>query len=119
MIDNLGLMAEWLVTPSLNSRQRREIEALGVTREAEHRAGGLGWARVATIGRCYTPSHAGDIAIIQPVWAGPAPSIFQAVENPQLADLIAWHPDTPLLWHYRLGDPGSVLGSDNLDLAHS
>ena len=115
----LDLMAEWAATPSLNSRQRKQLEELGVTREATQRAGGLGWARVSIAGRLYVPSHAGDVAIIQPVWAGPAPSIYQAVEHPQLADLIAWHPEEPTRWWYRLGDPGAVLGADNLELAHS
>ena len=85
-----ALMSEWLVTPSLNSRQRRQLEELGVTREAVERGGGLGWARVATTGRLYMPSNAGDVAIIQPVWVGSAPSIYQAVETPLLADLLAW-----------------------------
>ena len=120
MIDDLNLEAEWLATPSLNSRQRRQLEDLGITREAVHRAGGLGWARVSTIGgRCYTPSPAGDVAIIQPVWAGPAPSIFQGVEHPILADLIAWRLEEPTRWSYRLGTPGGVLGADNLELAHA
>lgn len=111
-------MPEWLATPSLNSRQRRQLEELGVTREAMHRCGGLGWARVSATGRLYMPSNAGDVAIIQPVWAGPAPSIYEAVEDPLLDDLIAWHPDSPTSWHMRLGTPGAVLGADNLALAH-
>ncbi len=118
VIDNLDLLGEWLGTPSLNSRQRRALEAAGVTREAVHRAGGLGWARVSTTGRLFHPSDVGDVAIIMPVWAGPAPSIYQAVEHPLLADLLAWHPDSPTRWHYRLGTPGAVLGVDNLELAH-
>ena len=119
MIDNLGLMAEWLGTSSLNSHQRKELEDLGVTREATQRAGDLGWARVSTIGgRCYTPSPAGEVKIIIPVWAGPAPSIYQAVEHPVLADLIACHLERPTRWWYRIGDPGAVLGGDNLELAH-
>ena len=65
------------------------------------------------------PSAAGEVMLIQPVWTGPAPSIYQAVETPQLADLLAWHPDNPTRWHYRLGTPGAALGADNLDLAHS
>ena len=117
---DLDLMAEWLGTASLNSRQCRQLEGLGVTREAALRAGGLGWARASTVGgRCYVPSPAGDVAIIQPVWAGPAPSIFQGVEHPILADLIAWRLEEPTFWHYRIGTPGAVLGADNLELAHA
>ena len=101
----LDLAREWLATPSLNSRQRREIEDLGVTREAVHRAGGLGWARASITGRLYIPSDVGDVAIIQPVWAGPAPSIYQAVDDPLLDDLIGWRLEEPTRWYYRLG-PG-------------
>ena len=115
----LDLMVEWLATPSLNSRQRKQLHDLGVTGEAIHRAGGLGWSRVSTMARGYQPSDAGDVAIIQPVWAGPAPSIYQAVNHPRLADLISWRPDAPTRWWYRLGYPGPVLGADNLDLAHA
>ena len=120
MFDDPDLMAEWLATPSLNSRQRKQLADLGVTREAILRAGDLGWARVSTIGgRCYSPSPAGDVMVIQPCWAGPAPSIFQPVEHPVLADLIAWRPSEPTLWWYRIGDPGSVLGAYHLELAHA
>lgn len=115
----MNLMAEWLGTPGLNSRQRQQLSDLGVSREAAQRAGDLGWARVSTIGgRCYTPSDAGEVRVIQPVWTGPAPSIYQPVETPMLADLIAWHPERPTRWWYRFGDLGAVLGADNLDLAH-
>ncbi len=116
---DLNLMAEWLAAPSLNSRQRKQLHDLDVTREAIQRAGGLGWARVATVGRGYTPANAGDVRVIQPVWAGAAPSIYQAVEHPVLADLIAWHPEEPTHWHYRIGDPGAVLGVDHLEMAHA
>ena len=55
MFDDPDLMAEWTTTLSLNSKQRQKLEDLGVTREATHRCGGLGWARVTDIGgRCYS-----------------------------------------------------------------
>lgn len=117
---DLDLILEWLGTASLNSHMRRQLKDLGVTREAIHRAGGLGWTRVSDIGgRCYTPSDAGAVMVIMPVWVGPAPSIYQAVQHPVLADLIAWHPEEPTQWLYRIGDPGAVLGADNLELAHA
>ena len=120
MIDDLDLTAEWLGTSPLNSRQRKQLADLGVTREAIQRGGDLGWARVIDIGgRCFTPDPAGNVMLIQPVWAGPAPSIFQAVEHPVLFDLIAWHIEEPTQWWYRIGDPGGVLGADLLDLAHA
>ena len=117
-VNALDLAREWLATPSLNSRQRRQIEDLGITREAIHRAGGLGWARVSTVGRLYRPADSGDVAIIQPVWAGPAPSIYEAVEDYVVSDVLAWRLEEPTRWWYRLGTPGAVLGADNLGLAH-
>ena len=65
------------------------------------------------------PSTAGQVMMIQPVFAGPAPSIYEAVEHPMLDDLIAWRLEDPTRWTYRLGAPGAALGADNLDLAHS
>ncbi len=118
-IMKLDLLAELLGTSSLNIRQRKKIEGMGVSPKAMHLCGGFGWARVSTTGRLYMPSNAGDVAFIQPVWAGPAPSIYQAVEDPLLDDLLAWRLEEPTRWHYRLGTPGTVLGADNLDLAHS
>ena len=114
-----ALLPEWLATPSLNSRQRGQLEELGVTREATYRCGGLGWSRVSTTGRLYMPSDSGDVMLIQPVWGGPVPSIYQAVEDPLLDDLLAWRLEEPTRWHHRLGTPGAALGADNLALAHS
>ena len=114
-----SLLEEWLATPSLLNHQRRSFEAQGVTREAIHRAGGLGWARADITGRLYMPSDIGAVMVIMPVWAGPAPSIYQHVEGPILADLIAWKPDNPTRWAYRRGDCQAMLGGDNLDLAHA
>ncbi len=115
----LDLAREFLTTPSPLKRQLQQLEELGVTRETVHRCGGLGWARVSTTGRLYMPSNAGDVAIIMPVWGGPAPSIYQAVEHPLLDDLIAWRLEEPTRWWYRLGTSGIALGADNLELAHS
>ncbi len=108
-----SLVAEWLATRDLNARQRRRLADLGVSQEAMRRAGGLGVTRIQTTGRTYLPSDDGRRHIVQPVWAGTAPSISAGVEEaPRLFDLLAWHPDAPDLWHYRVGRPGMVLGED-------
>ena len=109
------LLTEWLATPDLNSLQHKDLTALGVTQEAIHRCGGLAWARVSTVGRLYAPRGAGNVSLIQPVWAGPAPSIHQGVEHPELADLIAWPLAEPGRWFYRNGTPGAALGQEHLD----
>ena len=112
-----NLAREWLATADLNSLQHQELARLGVTQEAMHRGGGLGWARVSTTGRLYMPSTAGDVAIIQPVWAGPAPSIYRGVEHPDLVDLIAWPLAEPVCWSYREGTTAVALGQEYLDAA--
>ena len=113
------LAREFLATPSLLKHQRQQLEGRGITQETVHRCGGLGWARVSTTGRLYQPADAGDVAIIQPVWAEQVPSIYQVVEDPLVDDLLAWRLEEPTHWYYRLGTPGAVLGVDNLGLAHS
>ncbi len=114
----LDLSREWLALPDVGRGDRRLLEQHGVTREAIHRVGGLAVARIGTTGRLWAPEPTGTPAFILPVWTGPAPSIYQAVEHPLLIDMLAWRPDSPTRWHYRLGTPGAVLGADNLGLAH-
>ncbi len=114
----LDLSKDWLALPDIGCGDRRLLEQHGVTREAVHRAGGLAVARIGTTRRLWMPEPTGTPAFVLPVWTGPAPSIYQAVEHPLLIDMIAWRPDSPTRWHYRLGTPGAVLGADNLGLAH-
>ena len=120
MIDDLDLMREWRDTDPITTEQISQLEDLGVTREAIQRAGGLGSALVRDIGgRIYTTDSDGVQAVVQAVWAGSAPSIFQVVECPVIFDLICWTPEDPTLWLYRLGDAGGVLGAENLEFAHA
>ena len=113
----LDLARELLALPDAGRGDRRLLERQGVTREAIHRAGGLAVAGIATVGRLWTPEPTRAPAFVTPVWDGPAPSIYQAVERPLLIDLIAWRPADLACWWYRTGE-GDVLGIDNLDLAH-
>ena len=64
---NPRLLSYWLATRSLSREQRRQLEELGVTKEAIHRGGGLGWDRITTIGRLFSPSPGGEVAAVQPV----------------------------------------------------
>ncbi len=105
-----SLVAELLVLPELSANLNRRLADLGVGREAIHRAGGLRASRVHRIGRTFTPAGYGRWHLILPVWAGPAPSIFEGLERPILLDLLAWHPDNAELWLYRVGAAGLALG---------
>ena len=106
-----SLIAEVLALPDLSANLIRRLADLGVGREAIRRAG-LGASRIHAIGRTFTPAGYGRLHLVLPVWAGPAPNIFEAVERPVLLDLLAWHPDNPELWLYRVGAAGLVLGED-------
>ena len=91
-----SLVAEWLALPDLSANLTRRLADLGVGREAIRRAGSIGASRIHGIGRAFTPAGYGRLHLVLPVWAGPAPSIFEAVERPVLLDLLAWHPDNPV-----------------------
>ncbi len=64
---NPRLLSYWLATRSLSREQRRQIEELGVTKEAIHRGSGLGWDRITTIGPLFSPSPGGEVAAVKPV----------------------------------------------------
>ncbi len=116
MIDDLDLLAEWLVLPSVSDDG---LDRLGIDRRIANRAGGLAWANITTAGRGFDFDHAGTPAIIQPVWRGPAPSIESGVEHPILADLIAWRPAEPGRWWYRWGCDTPTLGDEFVEDAHA
>ena len=107
--------ALWLSLPTVSDAG---LARLGVDRAAALRAGGLAWSRITTAGRAFDFDHGGIPAVIQPVWLGPAPSIYQGVEHPILADLIAWRPAEPALWWYRWGCDSPALGDEYVDDAH-
>ncbi len=58
------------------------------------------------------PSPEGFPAIIVAAWSPAAPSIYCAVEDPEIVDLIAFRTDDPGCWWYRNGELGLVLGED-------
>ncbi len=91
---------------------RKHLADAGITFQAMLRAGDLGVERIATTGRLYVPSPDGFPAVILAVWAPAPPSIYCAVENPVIMDLIAFRTDAPATWWYRIGEPGLVLGED-------
>ena len=106
----------WLSLPSISDAG---LGRLAVDRASAHRAGGLAWSRIATAGRAFDFDHSGTPAVIQPVWRGPAPSIYQGVEHPVLADLIAWRPAEPARWWYRWGCDTPALGDEYVEDAHA
>lgn len=104
---------EWLSYRDLSAG---ELERLGLTWEACQRAGGVAVAKVKVIGMCWEPDEAGLPHIIVPVWAGAAPSIFQAVEYPVLIDMVAFTSTTPGQWYWRTRQ-GYALGQGQLAAA--
>ena len=58
------------------------------------------------------PSPTGFPAVILAIWSPAPPSIYCAVEDPKIVDLIALRTDDPGHWWYRLGEPGLILGED-------
>ncbi len=115
MLTEEQAQALWLSLPSISDAG---LGRLGVDRGAAHRAGGLAWSRITTAGRCFDFDHGGAPAVIQPVWRGPAPSIYQDVDHPVLADLIAWRPAEPGRWWYLWGCDSPALGDHYLEAAH-
>ncbi len=98
---------------------RQHLAEAGITFEAMLRAGDLGVERIAATGRLYTPHPNGFPAVILAAWSPAPPSIYTTVESPKILDLLALRLDQPETWWYRIGEPGLVLGSDNLDAAHT
>ena len=108
-----NLAAEFdLAWRNRTQEHRKHLADAGITFQAMLRAGDLGVQRIATTGRGYMPSPDGFPAVILAVWDPAPPSIYCAVENPVIMDLIAFRTDAPATWWYRLDNLGLVLGED-------
>ncbi len=116
MITEDQAQALWLSLPTVSDAG---LARFGVDRSAALRAGGLAWARITTAGRAFDLDPAGIPAIVQPVWRGPAPSIYAGVEHPVLADLLAWRPAEPARWFYKWGCDSPALGDEYVETAHT
>ncbi len=92
---------------------RAHLAEAGITFEAMLRAGDLGVERIAYAGRLYTPSPAGFPAVILAIWSPAPPSIYCAIEDPEILDLIAFRTDDPGRWWHRIGEPDLILGEDH------
>lgn len=110
------LLDEWLGLPGLDRQHLDLLDRLGVSTEAQERAGGVRLAHVATCGRCFLPHPDGPPMLALAVWSGPAPSPWRTVEDPWANDVITFRPEEPWRWWLRRGN-GGVLGEDNLLLA--
>ncbi len=76
------------------------------------RAGDLGVERIVATGGLYMPHPNGFPAVILAIWSPAPPSIYTAVENPVIMDLLALRLDQPETWWRRVGEPGLFLGED-------
>ncbi len=116
----IDLAAEFdLAVANLNPDHFRHLDDAGVSFEAICRAGYVGIERIATTGRLYMPAPNGFPVLIMAAWSPAPPSIYTTVESPKILDLLALRLDQRETWWYRIGEPGLVLGSDNLDVAHT
>ncbi len=109
----INLAAEFrLAWRDRTQKHRKHLADAGITFQAMLRAGDLGVERITTTGRLYAPTQDGFPAVILAVWDPAPPSIYCAVENPVIMDLIAFRTDAPATWWYRIGEPGLILGED-------
>ena len=97
---------------NLNPAHFRHLAGAGVSFEAICRAGYVGVERIATTGRLFAPAPAGFPVVILAIWSSAPPSVYSAVESPEILDLIAFRTDARATWWYRLGEPGLILNED-------
>ncbi len=91
---------------------RKHLADAGITFQAMLRAGDLGVARIATTGRLFVPAPTGFPVIILAIWSPALPSVYTAVESPEILDLLALRLDQPETWWRWIGEPDLVLGED-------
>lgn len=114
------LLREWdRARDQLPGAARKRLRAVGVSLEAEMRAGGLGFERIATVGGSYLPDPAGFGALIIPVYSGEPPSIYGGDIATPLVDMVALRTEAPDRWWRRAGTVYAVLNLHLLDLAHA
>ena len=112
------ILQEWLALPAaLGQTDSDRLNAHGVTHDALTRCGYLVPACVRIDDNLFEFDADGERTFIQPVFVGPIPSLYEAVDDPVLADLIAWHVEKPDTWYWRSGEHGMVLGDDALSRA--
>jgi hypothetical protein len=116
MMGNQQALTLWLSLPDIPDKG---LAKMGLDRAIANRAGGLAWARIITAGRAFDFDPHGFVAVIQPVWRGPAPSLEYGVEQPQLCDLLAWRPVEPWRWWYRWHCDSPCLGDHYVEAAHN
>ncbi len=110
----VDLIAEFdLAYRNRSQEHRQHLADAGITFQAMLRAGDLGVERIDASGRLYMPSPTGFPAVILAIWSPAAPSIYCAVEDLEIVDLIAFRTDDPGRWWYRMGEPGLILGEDH------
>ena len=109
----INLAAEFdMAWRNRSQEHRQHLADAGITFQAMLRTGDLGVERINSSGRLYMPSADGFPAIILAIWSPAPPSIYCAVENPKILDLLALRLDQPETWWRRVAEPGLVLGED-------
>ncbi len=110
----ISLAAEFdLAYRKRTQEHRQHLADAGITFQAILRAGDLGVERINASGRLYMPSPTGFPALILAIWSPAPPSIYCAVDDPEILDLIALRTDDPGRWWYREGAQDLILGEDH------
>lgn len=113
MTTMIDLNAEFdAAVSNLTMAHINELAEAGISYKSILRAGHVGVRRIADDGDLYRPDPDGFAAVILAAWFEGPPSIYRAVEHPEIVDLIAWQIADPTRWWRRVWGPPPVLGED-------
>lgn len=106
-------------TARFESPHQQMLQQLGVPDDILLHLPGIGVTPVEVDGSLWQPGGHGPEAVIIPAFEGPPPCFVAPVEEPeQPHDLIAFFPDRPSRWWWRVGS-ASVLGADRIASSHT
>jgi hypothetical protein len=114
------LLDEWdQALSAMRPHADRLLRAHGIDIPTEQRAGGIGYARIQTVGRLFHHDPADFEAICVGLWAPEPPNLlYAATSDWGLMDVLAFDPEAPTRWWYRCGDvEHPYLGEHHLNAA--
>jgi len=101
-------------------RHRQMLQRLGVPDDIMLHLSGIGVSATETNGEFWQPAESGPLAMVIPAFHGIPPSFVNATEDEseQPHDLIAFDPDRPGRWWWRVGT-ADTLGCHLISSAHT